>query len=414
MTNRLSLAIFLVVTFSSASAAGPLTLEAAISRAYQSNAELSASSFRNEAEHSAIRAQYSLDNPRVGFMRENNIATMGSMDSWSVTQEIKFPVKYFLRGSVQRARSEATEQAFLDKKLDVRRKVIAAYFNLYASNRIIALLEAQKGTLREISRIAEVRYAAGSTGQQDEMKAHVEQARLEDEILMAKQEQDSMLAMLNTLLGRELSEEVNYPANDLPIPTVKAEVDSLVRTTKNSRRVKEGEFMLKESEANQRLASWAYAPDFMLSYRHALGYSSPNAYAFSIDVGIPLWFAIKETSENSAAAARLSEAEKTLQGAKLETLSMARTLFSKVKTGGTLLKIYDTSLIPLVTNTLSSSQRAYRAGRITFLELLDSERALYDTRISYYRTLAQYVEAITQLEHVLGTSISSLPMGGDL
>jgi outer membrane protein TolC len=75
------------------------------------------------------------------------------------------------------------------------------------------------------------------------------------------------------------------------------------------------------------------------------------------------------------------------------------------------LQIYQTALIPQASSTLNSSRTAYQAGRTNFLELLDSERSLYETRIAYYRNLAQYVDNLARLEEMAGTSLSTLPFG---
>ena len=81
-------------------AAESLTLESALNSAFQANPEIAASSARLEADRATIRSQYWLENPKIGFMRERNLnfmqQQMGPMTSWSVSQEIKFPAKYFL------------------------------------------------------------------------------------------------------------------------------------------------------------------------------------------------------------------------------------------------------------------------------------------------------------------------------
>lgn len=401
----------LIVT--SAMGADVLSLDSALSEAFSSNPEISASIAHSDAESSAIRSKYFLDNPKLGLMRENNMSVNGTMESWAVTQEIMFPAKYFLMGGMQKARAQAAEQTALAKKLEIRKKVISAYFGVYVSDRIVRLLEAQKETLREIARIAETRYATGGVSQQDQMKAHVEQAKIENEIFMAKQEREAMAAMLNTVRNREASDVIELPITDLPVPKLRTELESLASAAKSSRMVKEKEFMVKEMEANRNIALWSYAPDFMISYRKPFGQETNNAYSISLEISIPLWFFMKQTSEVSSASAKLLESEKNLQQAIRETNSEARVLYSKAKTNESLLKIYETSLVPLATNTLNSSRAAYRAGRTSFIELLDSERALYDTRIAFYRTLAQFVESVSGLEEILATSVSSLPMGGE-
>ncbi|MCC7442675.1 MAG: TolC family protein [Bdellovibrionales bacterium] len=383
------------------------------------NPELAAAEARADAESARILSAYSLDRPRIGLMRENNMndmqLAMGPMTSWSLTQEIMFPAKYFAMGSAQSSRAEAAEEERKDKRLEIRQRTLSAYFGLYAARRIVDLLAAQRETLREISRVAEARRATGAVPQQDEMKAHVEQTRIENEIILQEQETVEREAMLRALLNDGALQEIRTPAKELAIPrlTYSGSLRALAkRAVTGSRAVRAGEAMLSEARSEKTLAWLGFTPDFMLSYRKAFDNAPGNAYAFSIEATIPLWFLTKEIPEVRAARARSAAAEANLERMKRESESEANTLSSKVEAYSKLLRIYETSLIPQSLSALNSSRAAYSAGQTSFGELLDSERVLYANRIEYYRALSEYVDALTGLERVLGESISDLPFTG--
>lgn len=394
----------------------PLTLEKALSQVMGTNPEIGASVARADSEHSAIRSQYWLDNPKIGLMRESNLnfmeQQMGPMTLWSVSQEVKFPAKYFLLGSAQKARARSADEEADVKKLEVRRKAISGYFALFATSRIISLLEAQRETLREVARAAESRHATGAVPQQDEMKAHVEQTKIENELLLAEEERESMEAMLNAVLNQDAHQPIVLPKQELVTPKLKVSLDEIPKLAHaNANHVKHGQYLVDEANSQKALAALSYAPDFMLSYRKAFINAPDNAYAASIEMTIPLWFFAKQTSEVSAASAKQLEAEKNLEKTTRELHSEIRSLTAKVRSHEKLLQIYQMALIPQASSTLNSSRTAYQAGRTNFLELLDSERSLYETRIAYYRNLAQYVDSLARLEEMAGTSLSTLPFG---
>jgi cobalt-zinc-cadmium efflux system outer membrane protein len=397
----------------------PLTLEKALSQAMGTNPEIGASVARADSEHSAIRSQYWLDNPKIGLMRESNLnfmeQQMGPMTLWSVSQEVKFPAKYFLLGSAQKSRARSADEEADAKKLEVRRKAVSGYFSLFATSRIISLLEAQRETLREVARAAESRHATGAVPQQDEMKAHVEQTKIENELLLAEEERESMEAMLNAVLNQDAHQPIVLPKQELATPKLKVAFEEIPKLAHaNANHVKHGESLVDEANSQKALAALSYAPDFMLSYRKAFINAPDNAYAASIEMTIPLWFFTKQTSEVSVASAKQVEAEKNLEKATRELHSEIRSLTAKVRSHEKLLQIYQTALIPQASSTLNSSRTAYQAGRTNFLELLDSERSLYETRIAYYRNLAQYVDSLARLEEMAGTSLSTLPFGDSL
>lgn len=402
---------------SSSFAESSLTLDSALSAALQSNPEIHAQAAQADAEHSMIRAQYSLDNPRLGLMHENNMnlmeIQMGPMNTWSITQDIKFPTKYFILGSAQKSKSESADHLLSAKKLEIRKKVISAYYNLYAVNQVISLLEAQRETLREVARSAESRHATGAVPQQDEMKAHVEQSKIESDLLLVREEKETAIASLLALLNQSTSESPLVSEKKLPVPKVNVSFDEIPKIAlTQSRQIKSALALTEEANSKKNLAGWNFVPDFAVSYKKAWTSAPPDNYAFGIELSIPLWFFAKQSGEYSSAASQAIQSEKMLESAKLQTTSDIRSLSSKVKSHEKLLQIYETALIPQASSTLNSSRTAYQAGRVNFLELLDSERSLYNMQIAYYRSLAQYIEFLTQLEELTGVSLSTLPFGG--
>jgi outer membrane protein TolC len=403
-----------------AEGAKPLTLYDAIEQALDSNPEIAAAAARSDAEHSAIRSQYWLDNPRFGLTRDKDLYLMkgpngpelGTMDVWSVTQDIKFPTKYFVMGSIQKSRAREADSEAREKKFDVRKRVITAYYNLFVINRIIALLQGQRESLREVARSAESRHTTGAVPQQDEMKAHVEETKLEADLLSAQEEKEAAEATLNALMGQNPNAQIELPSQELPIPQLKlkrSEIRNLPHS--KSTHIAMASAVLDEASSREALAKWNYVPDFALTYKKAYSGAPGDNYSVGIEMSVPLWFFMKQSSEVSTASAQTVATERNLEKAHLDHASEVRSLTAKLDSNEQLLQIYKTALIPQAASTMSSSRTAYQAGRTSILELLDSERSLYAVRIAYYRTLSQYVETLTELEKMLSQSISSLPEG---
>jgi len=105
----------------------------------------------------------------------------GQMSLRSVAKEVRFSAKYFLLGAAQKVRALGEDHEAEAKRFEIRQQVIAGYYNLFAADRISALLQAPRETLYEVARAAESRHATGAVPQQDEMKAHVKQIKIENE-----------------------------------------------------------------------------------------------------------------------------------------------------------------------------------------------------------------------------------------
>lgn len=411
--------VTLGVLFSSLCYADLLTPEMVLSEAYKSNPALAAVKATADAEKELISSEYSLSSPRLGFMRETDMSFMqmenGPMKSWSISQEFLFPTKYFSKGNIQETKAKRSLHELRYKSLQIRAESLSTYFKYYSAKRIQTLLFAQRETLREIARIAETRRSAGSVPQQDEMKAHVEQTKIENEILLQEQELLEAQFALNALLDRPAGAEVTIPKTEFSVAKdakLSEEFNSI--NIESSHLLKGDKASVEVANLQKNLARMNYLPDFMLSYQQTFGGNHPSSgRAIGIEMTIPLWFFSKETSEVASAVSLEVAAKRRLDSQRRTLDATIQTLRSKVKTLSKLLEIYETALIPQATSALNSSRSAYSAGRVGFQDLLDTERTLYSTRIEYYENFSKYIEALTSLEREAGISVSNLPFLGE-
>lgn len=396
--------------------AAELSLAEALELALTTNAPLSAARAEAEGSRALVGARGSLSSPRVGLMQERNMygSGMGMMRSLSVSQEVLFPPKYFLMAGAQSAEADQAREEYLDKRLELRKRLTEAYVNLFVARKIFTLFEAQRETLREVARIAEVRRATGAVPQQDEMKAHSEQTKLENEIILQEQEVREAEAALNALLNRPAETAIEVSGAFVKPELRLAGRDPQELAVRNSKSISSRRFATESAARTRALSKWAFVPDFMLSYRKPVEGAPKDAYAFGIELSVPLWFFFRERNEARAASARLASAEAGLEGALLQARADVKSLKARAESANKVLRVYETSLIPQATSTLNSSRAAYSAGRVGFQELLDSERSLYDARIASLRMLAKYISSLADLERVVGTSLSSLPFGDAL
>jgi cobalt-zinc-cadmium efflux system outer membrane protein len=385
----------------------------ALKLAYNANPELATAKARSKAEEEAISSKYSLASPRIGFRRETDMNFMqmqnGPMTTLSISQGLEFPTKYFTRGRMQKAVAQRMSHDLMETQLEVRSKALSNYFRCYSTKQILDLLKAQKETLREIARIAEARRAAGSAPQQDEMKAHVEQTMIENEILLVAQEYAEAKFALNAVLNRPIESEIDLSAQDYIVSEdIKLEENIDQVSVEFSHHLKGEQFLVEEAGFQRSLAKWNYYPDFELMYSRTIDYDA-TGYAFGIQLTIPLWFWTKESSELASAVSKEVAAKRSFTAHRNMIEAKIKSLKVKVQTLAKQLEIYKTALIPQATSSLNSSRSAYSTGRVGFQELLDAERTLYSIRIQYYENFSKFINAITELERASGRKVSSLP-----
>lgn len=244
------------------------------------------------------------------------------------------------------------------------------------------------------------------------MKAHFEQTRLELDLLRLKQRETSLQQELKVAIGDPAF--VDLKLGDLELRPPKFQVSRL-----NSEDTRASEALgsspelqvyaarLETAKWKSRLAAWEFAPDIQLQYQTRIEGNPQESEIYSISLSLPLFFWKKSAEAKSAEAQRMS-AEYLLADATNKVMARIQELKGQVELGEKTLKIYQTSLIPQAQGAYNSSRASYRANKTSFLDLLDSERSLYQVKTDYYRSLEQYVVSLTDLETTVGVSLSNL------
>lgn len=369
------------------------------------------------AEQDKITPQYFPENPMVGIMKN------GDMRSLTLSQELLFPTKYFLSAKIQREKFNAVNEELINQKLVMQQQITSSYFDILLTLKINEYYKLQKDLIEKIARIAESKRAVGQLSSQEEMKAHLEEANIEKLIIDNQQVlNDKLLIFCQLTLSddecnlQRLTELFSQSKDELKEPKLKSSVHEIRELVNNSREdipsVKIVNYKLAEAKSFKQLEGNSFLPDFKISYQKSLeDDSNNNEKIIGIELKFPLWFWGKETNNYSAASNQyrsvIYEKEQELRVVNSEV----QQLLSKIESKEKILSLYKTTLIPQSESIISSSQANYKANRIGIMEILDSERTLFDLKIAYAQEVKEYIDAIRLLETKIGRSISSIPFG---
>ena len=129
--------------------------------------------------------------------------------------------------------------------------------------------------------------------------------------------------------------------------------------------------------------------------------SGKDALGVKIGINLPLWFKRNRARVESARQMELSVREKTLDiknrlEAKVESLSKDLDEINET------ISLYQNRLIPEVEQMLSSAYAAYETGRISFLDLLDSERMAVNLQLEFERVKSKQLIVEANLNQTIG------------
>ncbi|MCF7849906.1 MAG: TolC family protein, partial [Kiritimatiellales bacterium] len=122
----------------------------------------------------------------------------------------------------------------------------------------------------------------------------------------------------------------------------------------------------------------------------------------TVGITLPLWFG-KNRARIASAAYQKTAAQLMLENRE-QTLDadIRQTLF-KLRDADRKINLYKESLIPKAEQSLEVNRKAYEAGQMEFINLIDAERMLLEFQLAHERALADHLIARAELSQLSGT-----------
>lgn len=394
----------------------PLSLENLIKEAKENSPDILAAKKRWEAAKTRIPQAKSLEDPSVGFtlgkiprgtLKLNK--TMPDERMLSFSQFLPLFGKLSLKGKIAVVESQMAAAEYKNKELEVINRIKNVYYDLFMNYKEIELKKESFKLLESIAKVAEAKYAVGDMPQEEVYKIHSEIARLNNDIVNLEQERLAKQTKLNTLLNRE-------PENTLGIPDLKEEltfnkdIKSLYQLTLlNQPELIVFSYAIERNRFVKSLAKRSFFPDLMSSIvQRGITSGAIGPWDLMLSFTVPLWFWTKQRYEVKEAIANLAEAEAAYKAMQNRAFSEVRDLAAKIEIAKNKIRLYKTSLIPILESSIESSIAAFRSGSGDFMMLLDAHRMLAETRMNYYKALVEYNMNLADLERTIGIDLKEV------
>lgn len=391
----------------------PLSLDSLIKEARENNPDILAAKKRWEASQARVPQAKSLDNPNIGFSFEK--IPRGTLKLDKVMPEDRmlsfsqfFPLfgKLSLKGKIAVVESQMFAAEYKNKELEVINQVKNAYYGLFMNYKEVELKKESLKLLESIAEVAEAKYAVSDMMQEEVYKIHSEIARLNNDTVNLEQERLAKQTSLNTLLNRD-------PENNLGAPdlneglTFDKDIKSLYQLTLlNQPELIIFSYAIEKNRYAKSLSKRSFFPDLMGAIvQRGITSGTIGPWDLMLSFTVPLWFWTKQRYEVKEALANLEEAEAAYKAMQNKAFSEVKDLAVNTEIAKNKIRLYKTSLIPILESSIESSMAAFRSGQGDFMMLLDNQRMLVETRMNYYKALVEYNMNLADLERRVGVSL---------
>lgn len=388
-----------------------LNLQSLIDEALKNNheilvaeAKINASKFRIPQAKSLPDPMFMFGYQNEGFRRFYNFSeSPDSQWMFSASQTFPFPGKLSLKGEMASWDTESIRASFEALKLRTISNVKELYYELFVAYKNIDLLKERAILFSRIEDAALSRYSSGMGSQQEVLMAQTEKYMLLEKEEMIKQKIQSLEAMLNTTLGRDVNSPLGRPI-ELSYTSFPQSMEFLIHTAfENSPEIKAKERMIAGAEIRVQMAKREYYPDFTISGSYFLRNKEvPDMWSLTTAINIPIFYKTKQKQAVNEAEALLSEARHELESTKLMLSSAIRENYSMIRTSERLMDLYKHGLMPKTYQDFESALSGYVTGKVEAITVISRLKSFIEFETLYWNQFIERQKAIARIEAITG------------
>ena len=393
-----------------------LNLQQLTAEALKNNPEILAAESRANASRFRIPQAQSLPDPMFmfgyqneGLERYNYGKSPDAQWMFSASQMFPFPGKLSLKGEMASRDAESLKASSASIRLKTIARVKEIYYDLFLTYKSIDLIRDRTILFSRIEDAAVSRYSTGMAPQQEVLMAQTEKYMLLEREEMLKQKLQSIEAMLNTTIGRDVNSPLGRPVE--PSRTVfNRSMDELLKAVhENSPEIKSKEKMVLSAEAKVRMAKKEYYPDFTIaaSLFERRG-DFEDMWSLTTTINIPLFYRTKQKQAVHEAEASLSEARNEKEAIRLMIASAIRDNYSMLKTTEKLMDLYKNGLIPKTYQDFEAALAGYITGKVEAITVISRLKSLIEFETLYWNQFVEREKAVARIEAITAVGSQQL------
>lgn len=356
-----------------------------------------------------------LPDPRLSFgefIEEVQTRTGPQQRRLGLSQAFPWPGKLDAKANLATRQAEGAWEQVEQVRLRAARRIEETFHEYAFLARELAITTELLGLMQGLEPVVQGRIRGGA-GQEDLLRLQVEIGRLEDDVASITQRRPALSARLADAMNMPLrggAEPLPLPELIAPPPSSRDTTALVEQALSSSPRLAVLERRLEAAQAAEELTKYKRRPEFAARVDYidtgdALGGgtqgSGDDPLFVGISLSLPVWTSSYSAAEREArhsvraARSRLEDARSTLNADINEEVY-------RVDDSQRRLQLYRESLIPRARESLQLTTVSYRAGSASVLDLLDSERALLEFELSYWRACREYLQGEARLTELLG------------
>ena len=372
-----------------------------------------------EYEAAVAKSDYvdALPDPTVaGNVFITPIETAAGSQRANLTLSQKIPSLARLEAQARQACLEAMaiQQIYASERLKIVGDLRAKWFQLYVIGKQIGINTENQELLESLIKVASARVETGDATQGDVLSATVEYSKLEERLVSLRQQQVSIVADINRLLGREAETPVEA-ARELAL-TMPEWSHAMLRQVawEHQPDIVAANIRTQATQWGLEVARLKRRPDFSLNASW-FGIEGNRPTPNIVDVGRDAWaiggsVTIPISRRKYDAIEREASWKHQASHASVEELrqrydSLLRDLWEQAKAANETATLYEDTILPQARDTLDADQESYANGNVEFDRVIRDFRSVVTLELGYHRAIGQLATAVARIRQATGIEL---------
>jgi cobalt-zinc-cadmium efflux system outer membrane protein len=389
-----------------------LTLRDALALALQRNPDLAAFGKERSATEAALLQAGALPNPVLDVSGDNlrNARKAEAGDRGTtirIGQLIELGGKRSARMRAAEAGHELANWDYEAKRIEILSLVAQRFVDVLAVQQRQMLAEEALALARQVSDAVARRVQAGKVSPVEETKARLAQAGAEVELEQARREGSSARGTLGGLWA-DPSPRFAKAVGDLEKPLSLPPYELLAARVRNNPELARWAAEMSRRQAGVDAEKAKTIPDLTVT-AGLTRFSQFDDHAYSIGISVPLPLFNRNQGGILEASRRLDKASDELRAAEGRVLTELTRTYQRLAAIDNEIGTLRTVLLPGAQSAFDAATKGYQLGRFGFLDVLDAQRTLFQTRTQNLRALADYQRGVSEIERLVGGPLDRSP-----
>lgn len=394
-------------------AAEPFTLSQAVAVALRQNPTLRAQGFSSRIAEARVQQAGIRPNPDLTLTAEPFFGTGQASGIKGLETTLQLSQVFDLAGTrARRVEVAEEERALAANEADINRiEILAEVARRFTE----AAVDARRlSTAREARALGEKTVTAVQTRVDAAIVSPIElnkartalaQLRIDEEhaeheLAACRQSLAAILGLSAPVFGEVTADLLALP----PLPEFELLADRLEQSPALTRFAVEARWQEAQARLAQSLRNSGLRVSGGLRRLEAT-----DDFGLVVGVSIPLGLRDQAAGTLREARERRAQLAPALDAARLELRATLFEVYQEMRHAQTALTQLQSEVIPMAEETLALTDKGYREGRFTLLELLDAQKSLLGLRADLVANAAAYHLHVVTLERLLAAPLSATP-----